>query len=411
MTIYFANFNYFCQKHRSLDYKDDNGMHHKNLNLLEVHERLSESIKLISRLLLLPFMILDPIDEGEFDNFLRCAGYNEQFLIILIDGTSLFCPLPKIISYNEMQEILDERIENLSRHFDVYSFAKSSIEHINIAKENLSHSSHICILFNTGNDVSSRSVYVYISFEKIAWINSFVFEQNIEGKKFVVDDASRNPAHIVAYKHTLDKISKLDISVFRLGIVGVKLAYPDEEPFIISYGDIILNNNTPLYSDWSYLQYISGGLTSLGIGTPLGGLEFGWSESLWKIFMKKVKGDPSSFNEIRARNDVVLKGFLSFINHKYILHSDEFYDVLQMEGETWIAAALSDKKVRTSDELKRADWSLIYFKEKNLMLPIKLLEKIADPVVIFAEIIPACIKTQAGNRDYFLKARCAAYIK
>lgn len=177
----------------------------------------------------------------------------------------------------------------------------------------------------------------------------------------------------------------------------------------IEFTDVTFSDGTALYSDWGYMQRISGGLNSIGVG----GISAGWSKSLWALFKKKIRTRTTALEEICSKQEAVISGFVTFIDEN--TNSDGKYPKeksgLEMEGANWVPAAISSQKPDSPDDLIKIGWQLIYFRDDGVMFPLKSWDFISQPVHIFGEIIPVKAKTTMGDQACYLKARASAFVK
>ena len=180
----------------------------------------------------------------------------------------------------------------------------------------------------------------------------------------------------------------------------------------LKWGDLSYKIDTALYADWNYLQTISGGINALGIGIGIFNLSSGWSKSLWSQFKNKVQHKSIDIDKISLENDAVIKGYISFIENYHNLPSLEHsIETVKMEGATWIPAIISNKKIFNTLDIRTAHWALVYLKEDGLMFPLNVWDRFTEPINIYCEIIHITISTEFGNVPFYLKARCAAYVK
>lgn len=187
--------------------------------------------------------------------------------------------------------------------------------------------------------------------------------------------------------------------------------YSMHMPESFDWGNITFSDDSPVFADWDYLQRSSGGINNIGIGFSVASISAGWDNSLWSLFRKKVTQKQVDINSTCSRKEVVLQGFISFINHSSDNAKEIKAEQLEIEGKQWIAASISSQRVLTARRLKKVDWALAYFCLDGFMFPSELWEKFAQPIKIFAEVVPTSVKTEMGTKNCWLKVRCGAYMK
>jgi hypothetical protein len=176
------------------------------------------------------------------------------------------------------------------------------------------------------------------------------------------------------------------------------------------WGKIKFKGDTPLYCDWDFLSKKCGGLNNLGLGTPIIGFSVGWSKSLWSSFYNKVSKTEVKLEKACEYSEVTLSGYVTFIAHKSHDGTEELH-TMQMEGANWIGAVVTERKVKTLNDLKKTKWIICYFRENSFMFPLELWERFAEPIKVYGEVVPVCFETEFGKADCFVKVRASAYIK
>lgn len=182
------------------------------------------------------------------------------------------------------------------------------------------------------------------------------------------------------------------------------------KPFV--WGDLSYKADVDLYADWNYLKNVSGGINSLGAGVGVFSLSGGWTRSLWSQFKDKVKQKRVDICKIEDECEVVIQGYITFIEYY-----PEFpvlkgsVNTAEMEGGRWLSAIISTKRISSVSEINGGQWALIYLREDGLMFPKMAWERISNPINIFCEVVHTFVVTEIGTAPFFLKARCAAYIK
>lgn len=251
---------------------------------------------------------------------------------------------------------------------------------------------------------------IYIPLDKIAGINIIKY---IENKIMIDSENSRiHPAiNKSAYDYMKeDSLSYANKNNFHINHDICLYCLIATKPF--KWGDLSYKTDTALYADWNYLQNISGGINALGVGVGIFSLSSGWSKSLWTQFKNKVKQKSIDINKINSENEAVIQGYISFIKSYHELPNFETsIDTIEMEGATWIPAIISNKKILNTVDIQNNTWTLIYLREDGMMFPLNVWDRISNPIKIYCEIIHATISTEFGTIPFYLKARCAAYIK
>jgi hypothetical protein len=253
---------------------------------------------------------------------------------------------------------------------------------------------------------------IYLPIDKISGINILEFTENIE----YISEESKNYTYSYSgiNKSAYDSFFEILFGVatkkqFRIERHFFQYCLVAQKPFI--WKDIQLNIDTPLYSDWSYLERISKGLNSIGIGITLASISAGWDRSLWDLFNKKVNEKSIKMSDAHKTNEATLKGHIMFIERYVNLPSlEKIVDFVNMEGGTWLPAIVCVEKVKNILELEGKDWALTYFKTDGFMFPQEHWERIQQKIVVYGEIVSVPISTEVGEIPFFLKARCCAYL-
>lgn len=254
---------------------------------------------------------------------------------------------------------------------------------------------------------------VCIPLDRIAGINTLSFEQ----QQIEMPAKGRNTGYVnehaenILFRHLLEVA---DASGFpTVHYEPVCHAMPLEMDSRIEFTDVTFANETPLYSDWGYIQRNSGGINSIGIGIPFASLSAGWSKSLWSQFKKKIKGQEKAISDSCSGFEAVSSGFVTFLEEGKSDSSDQPLEQtgLSMEGARWVPAAVSDRRLESTEQLTEVSWSLTYFQADGFMFPLKLWERIGQPVRIFSEVVPVVVRVGGKEQRCYLKARAAAYVK
>lgn len=252
---------------------------------------------------------------------------------------------------------------------------------------------------------------VFIPLDRIAGINTLSFEQ----QQIEMPAKGRNTGFVnehaanILFRHLLEVA---DASGFPT--VHRRAAYaPLRMDSRIEFTDVTFANETPLYSDWGYIQRNSGGINSIGVGIPFASLSAGWSKSLWSQFKKKIEGQEKAINDSCSGFEAVSSGFVTFLEEDRSDSSDQPLEQtgLSMEGARWVPAAVSDRRLESTEQLTEVSWSLTYFRADGFMFPLKLWERIGQPVRIFSEVVPVVVRVGGKEQRCYLKARAAAYVK
>ena len=248
---------------------------------------------------------------------------------------------------------------------------------------------------------------IFIPLNIIAGISFIDYTENLLSPLSLVSNKS---SYDLMLEESLIYAESHNFETFRLGTIY-------DSNYIISkklfkWGDLTYKSNTALYADWNYLQNVSGGLNCLGAGIGIFSLSGGWSESLWNQFQKKVQQRSIEICNIDTENDAVVKGYIHFIKHyTNIPYFEPSIDIIEMEGSKWIPAIISTKRNIDKLDNKTNSWALMYLKQDGLMFPLKAWEKISNTINVYCEVVHVSISTEFGTIPFYLKARCAAYIK
>lgn len=255
-----------------------------------------------------------------------------------------------------------------------------------------------------------REQVVYVPLNRIAGLNTLLFDQKIvktlarEGEAGYVNESAAE----ILFDCLLENANAMGFPVehhvlyYSIGMMESR----------IEFTDVTFSDETALYSDWGYMQRISGGLNSIGVGVAIVTLSAGWSKSLWALFKKKVGEQTKAFDESCSEQEAVVNGFVTFIDEKK--NGDGMYPKegtgLQMEGANWVPAAISSRRPDSVDDLVQMSWRLIYFRDDGFMFPMKLWDRISQPIRVFSEVMPVNVKSPMGDQACYLKARAAAFL-
>ena len=332
-------------------------------------------------------MTLIPMPRTQIFEFIDICFLNEKYTIqiTLIDGKTFLGTIPSQVTIFKLET--NEKVTPSSKEC---CFFKD------------------CLILEYNKPFNEHSIYIPIDI--IAGINVFDYQE--QKNKFEFEPKTISPAlnrsiYDYMFEDLLSYASKVDWK-----IIPHFCEYSLRAVTPFTWGDLTYKSDTALYADWNYLQNISGGLTSLGAGIGIFSLSSGWTESLWSQFKKKVQQKSIDIDKITTENEIVVQGYIIFIKHYSDLSILEgSYDTIEMEGAEWIPALICNKRIANITDIKNCKWSLVYLKEDCLMFPIKAWERISNSISLYCEVVHVSISTEFGHTPFYLKARCAAYIK
>jgi len=262
---------------------------------------------------------------------------------------------------------------------------------------------------------SFKDCVVYVPLDIIVGINVLSFTQKKQ-KKLLDEDVGgpkyyNKSAEDILFQDLLETAHELGFPIdlspqaFALGPISLK----SEQ---IEFTEVNFTNETALYSDWGYLQRISGGINSIGVGIPFASLSAGWSKSLWFEFKKKMGEKAKALSSACLGTEAFVSGFISFfdIGEEDSTNQSPKSSCLIMEGASWVPAVISDERVDSAELLNGLNWCLTYFREDGLMFPIALWLRVNQPIRIYGEVVPVTIKVAGRDHPCYLKARAAAYV-
>ena len=186
------------------------------------------------------------------------------------------------------------------------------------------------------------------------------------------------------------------------GIVGA-----EEIPV---FGPISFGYDTAMYCDWDAISRRQGGLNSLGVSVPWGGLSAGFSPSLWSAFHKTMRKRSVALESIcvgRGTNDVMVRGFPQTVDLSAIPEKERTKWLLEAEGAEWMPIVI------TADSRPQPPWdtwALAYAKRDCDMMPTVCWEKIPSPSRFFGEIVHEEVTTEWGQKNCYLKLRAVAHL-
>lgn len=251
-----------------------------------------------------------------------------------------------------------------------------------------------------------------IKFDMIAGIHALSFSvisapKNKIDRKFDLKVPNHHGILMANFKRNAARIGLANYSTLHY-------AYPIRLDNKYLLRDIVFTQFTPIYSDWEYFSIISGGLTGLGLGAVTLSFSYGWDDSLFSIFKGKLGDKTTTLNNVCSHNQVVVKCYVSIIEKNVKLEQPQINNKdfeLTMEGKSWIPAALTKNKVTSKEELSESNWILAFLKKDGFMIPKELINNIVNPIMVFADVIPARIITEVGEVNCFLKIRGAASVE
>lgn len=271
-------------------------------------------------------------------------------------------------------------------------------QHKNMISENDVEYEYYLKLFYSVDD---GDLVVFVPLNYIAGISLISYEQF---SKIIVSKVPYFDEYVLQ-----DLLIKNDSYGFPVTRSEKRDIVPTTTAFVRS--EIRFRENTPLYSDWAYLQRTSGGWNNLGLSTPIAGVSAGWEKSLWSLFNKRTTRILSGYDEACTKSELTITGFVSIFERQpspggpRVVHEE-----IEMEGVPWIAAAVCSLKAESIDDLRSNPWLLLYLRRDGFMFPMQLWKDIEQPINIFAEVIPVATITEAGEQPCFLKARAIAFV-
>ncbi len=329
-------------------------------------------------------MHFEPLPKKFLRKFVEESDTN-SVLLILTDGTPLLGFLSPRRSYTTLGPYGEKRKFETKDCLSETGYLH--LEHRQISKE---HS-------------------IFIPLEEIAGIHPFAYKQ-----EEIPSDTERS-AKTFLRGSVYEKLSKVTRKKARQKGFRVTKYHYAYELFMRSesfdWGNVKFTSNVPLYADWGYFQRISGGIKSIGVGTPIGSISAGWDKSLWALFKKKTKERIKEIVDASTSPEVVVRGFIRLID--VIDESSEQNPMmnLDMEGAQWIPGVICAQQFGTARFLRHRPWVLVYLRSDGFMFPKALWKKIEQPINFFAEVVPVAVNTEIGPRDCFLKIRAAAFVK
>lgn len=331
-------------------------------------------------------MILAPMDQTEIletiDYCYRMKQYTIQ--IVLVDGKTVSGKIP----------------------CQVYTYTNKT------GSRSVSSSKERCFLDNAliiyyGKVFHEHSIYIPL--DSIAGISIIDYEE----EEIVLDSESRIlPATNMSindymFEDLFSYASKKHLKIKpHLYLYSLRVSKP------FAWGDLSYKADVALYADWSYLENTSGGINALGAGVGIVSLSSGFTKSLWSQFRNKVKQKSIEICKISNESEIVVQGCITFIEYYPdfpVLRSA--IDMVEMEGGRWLPAIISNKRINNISDINNCKWALLYLRDDGLMFPQKAWERISDPINVFCEVVHTSVITEFGTTPFYLKARCAAYIK
>jgi hypothetical protein len=200
----------------------------------------------------------------------------------------------------------------------------------------------------------------------------------------------------------------------------------------IVWGRIAFASFEPMYCDWDYLSRMSGGIRSLGLSTPIGGLSVGAEPSLWDAFVRQIRSTAFiDFDEIHTSSTGNFEpseqpqGLSMFLEKAGIKEAGQnkglcavrgnvtfFQERVfhEMEGGQWELGVFTKEWQDNRTKLEGVAWVPIYFLRKGFMYPRDLWERVMSPFTILCSCHGIKLNAFGAERHLFLKARLAAFL-
>lgn len=121
----------------------------------------------------------------------------------------------------------------------------------------------------------------------------------------------------------------------------------------------------------------------------------------------------TAINDIADKRKCIVEGYISVIKIYRLKeiqlcgYPGDFkkeYEPLKMEGKEWMGAIISNEVIN-SKTIDKLEWTMMYFVEDFLMLPIKMINLLDTKVRVYGEVIKCNIHTDLGDCNCFIKAR------
>ncbi len=177
------------------------------------------------------------------------------------------------------------------------------------------------------------------------------------------------------------------------------------KPF--AWGKIDSSSEWDLYADFEYINNISGGINSVGIGCEYGSISVAWGKSLYSERKKLMRKPLINIGDIteKTNDNVVIEANLDFYYAK--VEKKKIVQYQSFEGDKWLPVILSNKSKRSQslNDLKDEDWCIGYMREKDMLIPHDAFETVQHPLKIQGQVIPIPVKTQMGDKNFIIKIR------
>ncbi len=234
--------------------------------------------------------------------------------------------------------------------------------------------------------------------------------KNINVMKFALSDISMNDDLIILLYY--DAIRKCSILEYKRNFLTV---HGSSEGMIffdhVNFRKISLEKGELLYCDENYFEKSSSWIESVGGSIPLFGLTLGWKRNLYKYIEKQMSKKCSAINDIADKRKCIVKGYISIIKIYRLKEIQQYgepiqkeYEPLKMDGKEWMGAIISNELLG-SDTTDKLEWTMVYFVEDFLMLPIKMINLLDTKVRVYGEVIKCDIHTDLGDCNCFIKVR------
>lgn len=196
-----------------------------------------------------------------------------------------------------------------------------------------------------------------------------------------------------------------EIGIETAGFYGISY-FPAISGHPYLYGRIMFDKFEPMYCDWHYLSHVNGGIRSVGLSTPFGGVSVGGEASLWSSFEKTLRRVKTTSlaqisNAQHQNENIAIKGTITFFEKK-IYH--------QMEGGKWELGAFTEDWQDNRKSLKGVEWLPIYLLRMGFMYPYDLWERVMTPFILVGSVHKTSMKTFFEEKKMFFKVRMAGFV-
>lgn len=280
----------------------------------------------------------------------------------------------------------------------------------------------------------------FIPFEKIAGITAFSYSQeevnedalNLYLKKLEPDKLLRDDRNIgdLVFLSQYNKIT-IQEKIVNNGRYHIAMGFHDallddlyikcrKLGFLISeyhcnyyrivsrpfaWGELKSETEYPMYVDWEYINNISGGINSIGVGILAVSGSVSWQKSLYSYRSKLMEKKSQNISNISKRDTgaVVIKAYVDHIYMKTGKKKTVPYEFFA--GDKWFPVILSEKPIQDDYDLQSTKWCVGYLKEKCMTVPKIAFEATQSPLKIQGEIVPMSLRTPFGNSELVIKIR------